>query len=282
MPTSSTATLAYIKHSSGRIAIARHSGSVSSTPPTRGTKVSTPAGAVKSCRPFGRTRSCASNYCPGSHHSTAFFRDPDVVAALLATSPKNYRGWTTLLGLLPEEVQRRHPDLVLRILKGYEGCRFSRVNRFEWQAEIELAPDLWQNLEVVLALFRCGILHETGYRRQLLRPPEGVLERFENDREMWLEVARVLFRSIFQTYCPASLRSDTQFMRQAVWATHKVCLECLTGDPPSDFDLILAACASSLDFAETVASRVDYGKDLYAELKVYICREVRERASRYV
>ena len=59
------------------------------------------------------------------------------------------------------------------------------------------------------------------------------------------------------------------------------------GDPQTDFDLILlAACATSLDFVETVVSRVEADdsndENLYPELKVYICREVRERASRYL
>ena len=222
--------------------------------------------------------------------------DPDVLAALLVANPENYPGWATLLGLIPFEVQLQNPDLVLRVLKGFADCTLALKFTSSWHVNRnELASDLWRNREVVLALFRCGMLCYAS----LLRPPVGVMEHFENDQELWLEVARLPFRSLFKTRCPASLRSDPQFMLRAVRANHQICLPCLTGDPPADFELILAASAASLEFVETVVSRVeatssldfgeayasrdpDYEKKLYPALKVYLCREVRERAARYL
>ena len=136
---------------------------------------------------------------------------------------------------------------------GYEDCGLAWDYRSDWHlSENAIAPDLWRNREVVLSLFRCGIMF-----RHLLRPLEGVFEQFDNDREMWLQVARIPYRFLFKAYCPASLRSDPQFMRRAVRANHQICIPCLTGDPTADFDLILTACTTSLDFVETDVSRVE-------------------------
>ena len=205
--------------------------------------------------------------------------DPDVVAGLLAANPKKYLGWGKLLGRIPVEVQLQHPDLVLRVLKGYEDCGLGRYFDTVYHlSENALVPDLWRNRDVVLALFRC----------EMSNVPEGVVEHFENDRELWVDVARIEAwnHSAFKKYCPASLRSDPQFMHQAVRANPEICLRCLTGDPPADLDLILAACATSQDFVEIFAYRVEqcfcFDKMFYPELKVYLCREVRDRASRYL
>ena len=151
--------------------------------------------------------------------------DPDVLAALLTNIPKNDDGFATLLGLLPVELQLQHPDLLLRFLKGCEGGGLVMHCRSESPGA--LAPDLWRNRDVVLALFRSGMV-----RRDQLRPPEGVLEHFENYCDMWMEVAKGPDSSLFKTHCPASLRSDLQFLRRAVRANHDVCLKCVTGDPP--------------------------------------------------
>ena len=203
--------------------------------------------------------------------------DPDVVAALMAANPKKYRWWGKLLELIPFEVQLQNPALVLRVVQRYRDLRNADVYISDWVLSSDaVAPDLWRDRENALALFRCGV-----------HAPKNGLEQFATDREMWLEVAQVSNGFLFESECPASLRSDPQFMHQAVRANPEICLRCLTGDPPADLDLILAACATSLNFADKVVYRVqcDYsfdGQNLYPELKVYLCREVRDRASRYL
>lgn len=75
--------------------------------------------------------------------------DADVVAAFLATKPKYYCNWMAFLSLVPFEIHLQFPDLMLRILK--ECLDYDEVVDM-------VAPDLWHNREVALALLRCCVV----------------------------------------------------------------------------------------------------------------------------
>lgn len=145
-----------------------------------------------------------------------------------------------------------------------------------------LAPDLSRNREVLLAFFWCGVLFWHGH----VALEAAALAHFETDREFWLQAAQGPFCRVFKAFCPTHLLSDHDFMLRAVQRNPRICLSCLTGDPLLDFDVVLATCATSLEFTETVVSQIgadDCIKEkLYQELMLHIRREVRDRSSRYL
>lgn len=204
------------------------------------------------------------------------------MVAILTAKPEDYTCWSFLIRDVPFEAQVQHPDLLLRVLKRYDDSGLAWDVCLFFTAEDDfLAPDLWRNREVVLALFRCGLLFWHGRVA-----PEASLVHFNSDREFWLQAPPSRFCRVFRKFCPSRLISDHNIMLRAVQANPHVCLSYVTGDPLQDFDLILAACATSLEFAETVVPRVesDCGLDdnFYPELKLHIRREVRDRSSRYL
>ena len=81
--------------------------------------------------------------------------DPDVVAALVAADPKHYCRWSRLLVITPYNVQLRHPELVLPIIKGHKDSKILRP-----LSKTDVAPGLWRNREV--ALLECRALSAGG------------------------------------------------------------------------------------------------------------------------
>ena len=143
-----------------------------------------------------------------------------------------------------------------------------------------LAPALWHNREVVLAIFQCY-----NYRQ-----PWNRLDQFDSDEELWLQVTGEHHISVFAEVLPSNFCENRTFLLKVVRANPEHCLEFLVYDPPLDFDLILAACATQEQFVDTLLDRclclLDHEGDdddhLYEELCLFIPREVRDRTSRYL
>ena len=97
--------------------------------------------------------------------------DQDIIAVFLAANPEHYCGWSSLLGLIARDVQLQHPEVVVRILKGYK--EFGAQEAHLDGGAIALA--LWGNREVLLAWFRCG-----------RRLPGDAPSQIQHDRDLWL------------------------------------------------------------------------------------------------
>ena len=95
--------------------------------------------------------------------------------------------------LVPFELQLQRPNLVLRILKECHGCE---------EVAHAVAPDLWQNRDVVLELFRCCDV----------MLPRGRLAQFDSDEELWLQVACEDVLHAFASFGPLNFRYDRTFL----------------------------------------------------------------------
>ena len=109
-----------------------------------------------------------------------------------------------------------------------------------------VAPDLWHNREVLLALSRCCSLH----------PPMGSLDQFDSDEDLWLQMAGAKDLEAFASFCPSKFRQDRTFLISALRANPGRCLGFLTEELPLDLDLIwqpAPSTRSSLTLCWTVA-----------------------------
>ena len=98
----------------------------------------------------------------------------------------------------------------------------------------------------------------------------------------------------FLSFCPSHLRRGRTFLLRVVRANPGSFQSFFTKDPSVDFDLIVAACASKAELADTLADQYlsllddeggvqEYAFDrLYPKLLHHIPREVRNRTSRYL
>ena len=209
--------------------------------------------------------------------------DADILTALLTAEADH---WTDLLCLIPVELQLQRPDLVVSLL---DKCLCSNT------VVDAVAPALWHNPKVVMAIFRC-------YNCRLPFNSHS-LRHFDNDEDLWLQVAAEHDEGVYGSLFPYKFRSDRTFLLRLVRANPERCLEFLPGDPPLDIDLILAACAAQPQFADTFVDRClcrinpasvrlssggyymgyrlkDYEMD--EELRLLIPCEVRQRTSRYL
>lgn len=137
------------------------------------------------------------------------------------------------------ETQRMHIDLVCKYLKRYMS-RYA-TSDYGYIRKGTLAKDLWEDRRVVKAYFLAG--------GSLNESPIDI-EKYKEDREIFLAIAWHGATATFQNHAPAALKGDKEFMSQVV-ERRGTFLRYALPSLQHDRDLLLLAVADSQEFARS-------------------------------